>query len=646
MQKVNLALNQWHNELPMTTLKRVLALMPGSARSKIFVLAALQTLSTILDAIALIVFAIVSKAGIDYLQGNQVQFSEPLIRLLNVDEKAFSYQISLLMAFVCFLLLFRTTFSFVLSKLTLQFLGREAAGVADRLLSSLMKCRPSFVTNLNRQELVYVFTVGLDNLLVVFLGACITLITEALFIAGIFGTLLYLQPLTGLSTILFFGFTFLATYRFSGKQSQKIGDELSQATVSYGSKLEESLRMFNDYRLRGQSKEISDFLEPIRSSAFRKRTKLLSIPNFTKYIIEIALLVGGLLTALISYMISGTGGALAAIILFFLSGTRFLPALMRAQGALLTMKQSEGVASSTIEQILNLERELQEFRLSETLQEFERQEIERKSIFFGEVEMKNISFAFPGKVEPFIANVSLQVKPGEFVAIVGSSGSGKSTLVELMLGIKQPSKGQVLISGFEPEVAIKKWPGKISYVPQQVQILNDSIFSNVALSRNISSADRENVIENLEKTFLIGEIEIDEITAPSIMQETKRSWSGGQRQRIGIARALYSQPKLLFLDEATSALDYHTEERLLRNLYLNRGTTTLVVIAHRLTTVLNADRILVLKDGQIESEGTFESLVESSVEFAHQVSIMEKTSRNKGNIQPAEVKEDDGNDNR
>jgi ABC-type multidrug transport system fused ATPase/permease subunit len=218
--------------------------------------------------------------------------------------------------------------------------------------------------------------------------------------------------------------------------------------------------------------------------------------------------------------------------------------------------------------------------------------------------------------------VSLTIKPGETIAIVGPSGAGKTSLVDTILGVLKPDSGVVTISRMPPQDAINYWPGAIAYVPQDVVISNKSFLENITLGY-----DKESLNESLVKEAVrIAQLHEFVKSLPqgmhTLVGERGSKVSGGQRQRIGIARALYTNPKLLVLDEATSSLDGQTEADISSSILELRGKVTIVIIAHRLSTVLNADRIYYLEDGKIAAQGTFSEVRRLVPDFDSQAKLM------------------------
>jgi ABC-type multidrug transport system fused ATPase/permease subunit len=246
----------------------------------------------------------------------------------------------------------------------------------------------------------------------------------------------------------------------------------------------------------------------------------------------------------------------------------------------------------------------------------------KEAKFLSTIEFENVSFTYPGSETKASAEISFGVSSGSSLAIVGPSGSGKSTVLDLLLGVINPDEGRVLVSGVPPRDAIKIWPGSVGFVPQDIVIIKGSIRENVALGYPIEEASDDRVYKALGIANLLQFVESLPQGIDTELTERGANLSGGQRQRLGIARALFTDPKLLVLDEATSSLDAETEEEVTKSILELHGAITIVIVAHRLSTVRSSDKVAYLLNGNVTAIGTFDEVRKAVPEFNYQVEAM------------------------
>lgn len=229
---------------------------------------------------------------------------------------------------------------------------------------------------------------------------------------------------------------------------------------------------------------------------------------------------------------------------------------------------------------------------------------------------------YPGSRFPALSDINLSVKSGDFVAIVGPSGAGKSTLADIILGVIGPTNGNVRISNQIPQSVRASFPGLISYVPQDAFLINGTIRENLELGFEPGTFSDEEIWRALELANLRDFVSNSESKLETKVGENGASLSGGQKQRISIARALITKPKLLLLDEATSSLDAQVEADITVGLLGLKGQVTLVVIAHRLSTVVAADVVIYMNEGKIVATGTFDEVRIKIPNFNKQANLM------------------------
>ena len=318
--------------------------------------------------------------------------------------------------------------------------------------------------------------------------------------------------------------------------------------------------------------------------------------------LEILTILG--LAVLVSTMVvSGEdlNSVLPVLGLFGAAAFRLVPAVGRMVTMVQTISQSQPVVHELFHD-LGLK----------TLQTTKRQNHDG---FAEALEVSELSFKYETAPTNALSNVSLRVKRGEAVGLVGPSGSGKSTLVDVLLGLMAPASGAVLVDGVNVQDRIRWWQDQIGYVPQSIFLTDDTLRRNVAFGLPKSEIDdaavdaaiRAAQLEEFVKTLPLG--------LETVVGERGVRLSGGQRQRIGIARALYHNPDVLVLDEATSSLDTETEHGVMQAVQALQGEKTVIIVAHRLSTVEYCDRLYRLESSRIVDEGTFAEVMNRSREY-------------------------------
>jgi ATP-binding cassette subfamily C protein len=340
-----------------------------------------------------------------------------------------------------------------------------------------------------------------------------------------------------------------------------------------------------------------------------------------KYFYEAALFGGVGVIALVSWASGNIASSFTYLTLFLIASSRMIPGLLRIQFYLGTfhrsLEQTEKIFEILQTAPLSIEESFTE-RVGVSLHNNAR-------IMAPEIVIESVSFSYgESSGQPTIDSLSLKVPFGEMLAIVGPSGAGKSTLLDLLLGFQNPSHGKILIAKHEPRSSFNRWPGMVAYVPQKITIYAGSLLSNIVIGKGekYDQNTRERAMQLLKDVGLGEFVRNLDSGLDSELSELGTSLSGGQIQRIGIARALFTDPSLLVFDESTSSLDSVSENEIMRFLIGFKGKKTLIFVAHRLSTIKTADRILYLNGGKIEAEGSFEALQNLVPEFKNQVNLL------------------------
>lgn len=338
--------------------------------------------------------------------------------------------------------------------------------------------------------------------------------------------------------------------------------------------------------------------------AFRTNAFLIDLP---KYILEI-LLILGLAVLIISVTASGSGPQLFGTLgLTAAAAFRLLPSITRMVASVVTARSGEPGKELLFDE---LDRESQHPLHPDSA-------TKERMPFAHAVTLEDVQFSYDGTPAPVLRGLNLTLPYGKSIAIVGGSGAGKTTLANILLGLLNPDSGTIRVDDREVELSDPKWQNNVAIVPQEVYMMDSTLAENIAFDQNLEDIDRERLDRAVEQAQLTDLVQGVFGGLDAKFGERGSRLSGGQKQRIGIARALYRNPRILVLDEATSALDNETERKITDTIKSLHGQMTVVVIAHRLSTVRDADSIALMEEGRVVDEGTFDELVLSSPQFAH-----------------------------
>ena len=228
--------------------------------------------------------------------------------------------------------------------------------------------------------------------------------------------------------------------------------------------------------------------------------------------------------------------------------------------------------------------------------------------FKDQIKFENVFFSHENSNTKILQNISLEIRQGQKIGIIGKSGAGKSTLIDLILGLIKPTKGKILIDDSNLDYNLRDWQKQIGYVPQDIYLLDDTIRNNIAFGLNTNDINQEVILNSIELSRLKDYVSSLEKKENTVVGNRGIKVSGGQKQRIGIARALYHNPKILILDEATSSLDTINEKKIMEEIYNTAENITLIIVTHRHKSVSRCDKVYLLDNGKIIDEGKYTDL--------------------------------------
>jgi len=595
---------------------RSLKVLPKSDKPKVVAVALLQVFLGFMDLLGVAVIGILGALAITGIQskepGNRVS---GFLNLIGLDGVEFQKQVAVLALLAAFVLIIRTIFSVVITRKVFFFLSHRGAAISANLTSRLLSRDLLFIQSQSTQQTLFSLTTGVNSVTLGILGNATTLLADSslLFIMAI--GLFIVDPMIAVSTLGLFGGLGLILYLRMNVKAQTLGSENSTLAIQSNQQIIEVLDSYRELVVRNRRDYYSRQIAKIRHQLAETTAELQFMPNISKYVIESGVVLGAILVSGIQFLLQDAANAVATLSVFLASGTRIAPAIMRLQHGAIALRSSVGSANATLELIDSLS---DTQPIEGTTDEIN---VDHNG-FSAVVQIDGAYLKYPSMDKYALNNITLKILPGESVAIVGPSGAGKTSLVDVLLGVLPISSGSISISGKSPEVAISSWPGAISYVPQDVTISNATLGENVSLGYPSDSVNLNYVWDSLEVARLTEFVNDLPEKLETLVGERGTKISGGQRQRLGIARAMYTKPKLLVLDEATSSLDGQTESDISDAIQNLRGDVTVVMIAHRLSTVRNVDKVVYMKDGSILATGIFEEVRAQVPDFDSQASLM------------------------
>jgi ABC-type multidrug transport system fused ATPase/permease subunit len=583
---------------------------------KLFWVTGLQILLSLLDLAGVALIGVIGALSINGIQskvpGDRVA---AVLSKLHLSSFSFQTQVAILGLLAVVLLVGRSLFSVYFTRKILYFLSLRASRISSTLVSKLLALPILKLQLRSSQANLFAVTAGVDIIALRIIGATVSLIADtSLLILMTFG-LFIVDPMIATGTFLFFLSIGLGLYKYMHIRAKELGAEQMDLTIKNN---EAILNILGSYRENVVSNRREYFARVIGSQRLnlaKMTAELQFMPNLSKYVIETAVVLGALGISAVQFTVQDSTRAVGLLAVFLAAGTRIAPAVLRVQQGIIQISSS--IAGSTLTLAI-----IDEFRSVAPLRET-RDEIDLHHVgFLPSIKISHASFRYPESADYALKDVSLDIDPGRMVAIVGSSGAGKTTLVDALLGILETIEGKIEISGLHPLDAFNNWPGAVAYVPQDVVLINGSVRENLALGYEINSTPEEHFWHVLEKAQL--SILVKELAdgLDSIIGERGSRLSGGQRQRLGIARALFTNPGILVLDEATSALDGQTEADIGDAINSLKGKTTIIMIAHRLSTVRSADAVIYMENGKILATGTFDEVRKAVPDFDRQAQLM------------------------
>ena len=501
---------------------------------------------------------------------------------------------------VFLVLVFSLTFKALTTYFSLRFVQMREYSIGKRLIEGYLRQPYSWYLNKHSAELGKNILSEVGVVISTGLRPLIDLIANSMVTLSITILLVIVDPKLMLIVSCSLGIAYGLIYVFTSKFLKILGKERTEKNQLRFLAINEAFGAIKEIKVGGLEKNyikrFSDSAEVFASN----NSYALSIEQVPRYILE-AIAFGGIMLVIL-YLMSQTGSfnnALPIISVYVFAGYRLMPALQMIYRSVTLLTYSQTALSTLVEDFKELEQE----KLSE----------DKNFVVFNKtITLKNINYSYPNSSREVLKNINFVIPAKTTVGLIGTTGSGKTTMVDIILGLLEAQKGTLEVDGnLITKKNSRSWQRSIGYVPQHIYLSDDTVAANIAFGLNDQDIDQE-AVEKASKLANLHLFVTEELPKKYQTKVGERGvrLSGGERQRIGIARALYHNPQLLILDEATSALDNQTEAAIMDAVNTLSKNITIILIAHRLTTLSKCDNIIKLKKGEIIDQGKFDRMID------------------------------------
>lgn len=593
-------------------IKKLFFLLPKGDPTKVFLLFILMLIAAIFEVGGIGMIPVFVSIIASPEQVLEYELLQPFFQYLdiNTDRDLLIWGSGALVGVFIVKSIYMIAFSYYESR----FIEYRRYSIGSRLMRAYMLAPYTFHLGRNTAELLRNMTREINIIITNVITYALIIAKEGFITVSIFIFLLVVEPFITFIVFLISGIGAGGFIFFTQKKVKQYGKEQQDYWSDKIKAINQGLGGIKDARVLNRERE---FINDFRTAEY-ENSRLGAYIRFIKHIprpvIETTAVIGMML---ISAVMIIQGRSMAAIIptltLFAMATVRMMPAIQQLSSNYTGLMHSFVSLDPIYEDV----KELQDFNKKFLKDREKTGEVELRE----KIEATNVHFNYPDSEEEALDGVSFEISKSQAVAFVGESGAGKTTIVDLILGLLEPTEGEILVDGKNIHNHLSAWQRNIGYIPQSIYLTDESLRENIAFGLPQEEIDDEKVKRALKLAQLNSMIEKLPKGIDTIVGERGVKLSGGQRQRVGIARALYHEPQVLVMDEATSALDNVTEKQISRAIDNLRGERTIIMIAHRLTTVKNCDVLYLMREGKIVDYGSYSELLEKNREFRNMAMV-------------------------
>ncbi len=520
--------------------------------------------------------------------------------------------ILLIGALIASIIIIKNLYSILITYLQNKMISEWGLKIKDKMLSFILYAPYESDLIRGNTNVVTKITNIIDDVMLYYVFKLIGFISNTLVIILVFSILMFLLPMFTLIAVVFFTLTGTFQSEIFRRFSENLAIKKLKLTQGPYESVMNSFAYMKDIKINGCQKFFIDFFDRTLAKIIPYSEKLTLIPLIPQYIIEIIFILTMIILCfgILAKYGENPSNVLVSLGVVAIAIYRIVPQIYKNQVYLNYIN----INTVKMDQLLSMYEEYKKYDYPQD------KDTDEKIPFINEIRMRDVSYSYDKKSN-VLENITLDIRKGEFVGIVGLSGAGKTTFVDCLLGLLD-YKGEIYVDDILLNTDnIRKFRNIIGYVPQKTSTIKGDIYTNIAWGVERKDIDKEKADEVLKIAQLYDQLKSTENGLEIELKQDGTGLSGGQMQRIGIARALYRDPEIIVFDEATSNLDVKIESKLTEVISNIKGSKTIIAIAHRLSTLINCDRIIYLKDGRLVDTGTFQELSNKHSDFEEIVKL-------------------------
>ena len=576
----------------MNVIRKLKIVLNKKQKKRVILLCVLIFFSALMELLSVsiiipLITAVVTPDTI--LENEKVRFVLNLAGIENIDPGLF---VRILLLITMGIFFFKNAYLFILTVVQSRFIADARSISSIRLMGDYLNRPYEYYLNADVNMMLQTVNKDIPHIFEL-LQECMLLITETAVSVCICAVLLIIDPIMTLSMAALLGFMLLLVVLILKPRLGRIGNKRVNEQNNMMKWMQQGIFGIKDVKVAAKEKYFLDRFDEgsrAQSDALRKYT---IFNQFPRLVIETVCIVGLLFYMFVAVMMGrDLKEMLPQLMAFGVAAVRLMPAVNRISTHLSAIAYFEPSLDVVVD---NMDLDLA------SLKDAKIEEKHASALKFEkEIQLKGISYHYPNTEKEIFDHADMNIPIGASVGVIGPSGAGKTTIVDILLGLLQPQKGEILVDGNKVTPGDAAWYSSIGYIAQNIYMLDTTIRENVAFGMTDKEADEKRIWEVLDEAQMGDFVRKLPDGLDTVIGDRGVRISGGQRQRIGIARALYNDPKLLVFDEATSALDNETEAAIMDAINSLKGRKTMVIIAHRLKTIENCDIVYRVENGHIE----------------------------------------------